>query len=101
MLSATFFAYSVSIQICPLARPRVVDDADAAPLPPAFDAPADLPDAARPLDQVAGLRVGNQRLLELRILVVGELPDDELGEKLGLDEGQHAGSLYVKDVLRQ
>ena len=61
MLSASFFAYIVSIQIWPC-----------------------------PLDDVTGIRVLGNGSLKIGVLVVRQACLNEFGEQLRFDEGEHS-----------
>ena len=64
------------------------------------NAPAHLADAARTRNNRTNLRIGDDRLLELRILIIAQILMHEAREQLGLDKAEHA-TLYGSAVVRQ
>src|SRR5262249_54375566 len=83
-------------------RAQVINDADSAAFTTTRSAPAQLPDATGPADDLAGLRVRGNRELQRGVLVVRQIAAHQAGEQLRLDEGQHfhytSEPYYVKDV---
>jgi hypothetical protein len=70
MFSATFFGYSVSIQMLTLPRAQEIDDPDASALAASGQAPTQLAHAARTGDDRASLGIRKQSLLKPGVFVV-------------------------------
>src|SRR5437867_4398718 len=73
--------------------------------PPRFPRPRDCPaqfaHATRPNDDIASFRIGDKRLLQLRVFIVRQKFLHEAGEQLSLNEAEHFPLLYGIDGLRQ
>jgi hypothetical protein len=90
-----------------LPQPQVVDDPDASSFPAPGDAPPQFPNATGSANDVTGLRVGDDRVLQLRVLVIGEVVLDEPREQLrtlqgwllGLDSNQQPSGNRMQQVV--
>ena len=72
-----------------LPQSQVIDDANAASLSAPGQPPPKLPNATGTSNDVAGLRIGNNGVLQRGVLLVGEVVLHELREQLRLDEREH------------
>ena len=79
----------MSIQITPAFETHIVDDAHAAALSSSGQSPADLPQAAGPGNEIAGVRVRHERGLKRGVGRVGQVVSDESGEQWRFDELEH------------
>src|SRR5258708_21708384 len=73
----------------PLRETQEVDHADSTPLATACDAPSHLPHTSRTRDNFANPRIRHQRLLQLRVIAVGQVFLNEARTQLRFDKVEH------------